>query len=206
MFDLFGTLVEDAREEIYPEMARVLGLQREEFRRRWGKFYPERTAGKMTFAGSIAAMGFEGACVEEAARIRTDEVARGLSALRPGALELLEGLTVPFGLLSNASVEVPELWPASPLARFFPRPLFSCEVGLMKPQPEIYRLACERLGRRPEECLFVGDGGDDEHTGAAAAGMTPVQVENGRPRADAARFVITSLYELTGILRDGTPH
>ena len=45
----------------------------------------------------------------------------------------------------------------------------------MKPDPEIYNLACERLGISPTKTVFVGDGGFDELQGATAVGMRPVQ-------------------------------
>jgi putative hydrolase of the HAD superfamily len=46
----------------------------------------------------------------------------------------------------------------------------SAEAGARKPQPEIFRLALERLGVAPERALHVGDSGDDED-GARAAGL-----------------------------------
>ena len=45
----------------------------------------------------------------------------------------------------------------------------------MKPDPEIYNLACERLGIVSAKAVFVGDGGFDELQGAAEVGMRPVQ-------------------------------
>lgn len=206
VFDLFGTLVEDARDEIYPAMAAVLGLTREEFRLGWGKLYTERGTGKMTFAESIVAMGFERSLAEEAAKIRAAEVFRSLGAVMPGAEDLLQALPVPFTLLSNASVEVPAAWPVCRLARFFADPLFSCDIRLMKPDPAFYRLASERLGMKPEECAFVGNGGDDEIAGAAAAGMTAVQLLGGLPLAGEARFVIQSLAEIPEVIGLGARH
>lgn len=35
--------------------------------------------------------------------------------------------------------------------------VYSHEVGMEKPDPRIYRLACERLGVRPEEAVFLDD-------------------------------------------------
>lgn len=35
--------------------------------------------------------------------------------------------------------------------------ILSCEVGMMKPEPEIYSLAIERLGVKPDECIFIDD-------------------------------------------------
>jgi putative hydrolase of the HAD superfamily len=44
-------------------------------------------------------------------------------------------------------------------------------VGLHKPQPEIYRLACERLAVEPAEAVFVDDLRENCE-GAEAVGMT----------------------------------
>jgi putative hydrolase of the HAD superfamily len=55
--------------------------------------------------------------------------------------------------------------------------VFSVEVGICKPDPEIYLTACRRLGVEPRECVYVGDGGSRELTGAAAVGMTPVRLD-----------------------------
>lgn len=46
----------------------------------------------------------------------------------------------------------------------------SCEVGMRKPDPSIYRLTCERLGVEPERALFVDDLPVNVH-GATAVGM-----------------------------------
>ena len=35
--------------------------------------------------------------------------------------------------------------------------IYSHEVGLSKPDPRIFALACERLGRKPSEVIFVDD-------------------------------------------------
>ena len=48
----------------------------------------------------------------------------------------------------------------------------SHEVKLLKPDPHIYELACRRLGVRPEDAAFVGDGGSNELAGAEEAGLT----------------------------------
>jgi phosphoglycolate phosphatase-like HAD superfamily hydrolase len=52
--------------------------------------------------------------------------------------------------------------------------VFSYEVGVIKPDQEIYTYACERLGVAPGDAWFVGDGGSDELRGARAAGLRPV--------------------------------
>jgi FMN phosphatase YigB (HAD superfamily) len=49
--------------------------------------------------------------------------------------------------------------------------VISGEVGLHKPQPEIYLLACERLEVEPREAVFVDDLREN-CAGAEAVGMT----------------------------------
>ena len=51
--------------------------------------------------------------------------------------------------------------------------VISGEVGLYKPQPEIFRLGAERVGLAPAECVFVDDLRENCE-GAEAVGMTAV--------------------------------
>jgi putative hydrolase of the HAD superfamily len=51
--------------------------------------------------------------------------------------------------------------------------VISGEVGLHKPQPEIFTLSCERVGLAPEECVFVDDL-KENCVGAEAIGMTAI--------------------------------
>ena len=51
--------------------------------------------------------------------------------------------------------------------------VISGEVGLYKPQPEIFHLGAERVGLRPAECVFVDDLRENCE-GAEAVGMTAV--------------------------------
>ncbi len=59
------------------------------------------------------------------------------------------------------------------LEELFDTAVISADVGLHKPQPEIYRLAAERVGVAPEACLFVDDLREN-CAGAEAVGMTAI--------------------------------
>jgi putative hydrolase of the HAD superfamily len=50
------------------------------------------------------------------------------------------------------------------------------QVGRCKPDPALYLAACRRLGLDPADCLYVGDGGSQELTGAQRAGLTAVRL------------------------------
>jgi putative hydrolase of the HAD superfamily len=51
--------------------------------------------------------------------------------------------------------------------------VISSDVGLHKPQPEIFRLAAERVGVPPEQCVLVDDLREN-CAGAEAVGMTAI--------------------------------
>ena len=55
----------------------------------------------------------------------------------------------------------------------FDETVISGDVGLHKPQPEIYTMACKRLGVEPGDCVFVDDLRENI-TGAEAVGMTAI--------------------------------
>jgi epoxide hydrolase-like predicted phosphatase len=77
------------------------------------------------------------------------------------------------------------------LSELFDAVVISAEVGLHKPQPEIYRLAAERLEVEPSACLFVDDL-KENCDGAEAVGMTAI-------RHRSAPETIARLTELTGV-------
>lgn len=53
--------------------------------------------------------------------------------------------------------------------------VFSEEVGMRKPDPEIFRLACRLLEVEPAEAMYVGDNLETDVKGASAAGLATVQ-------------------------------
>ena len=59
--------------------------------------------------------------------------------------------------------------------RNFDEAIISYEQGIRKPDPEIYQCMIERLNLKPDECLYVGDGGSRELYGAKEVGMRPLQ-------------------------------
>jgi putative hydrolase of the HAD superfamily len=51
----------------------------------------------------------------------------------------------------------------------------SSKIGVRKPEPRFYEIACELLGVQPEECIFLDDLGINLKP-AAAMGMTTIKV------------------------------
>lgn len=67
--------------------------------------------------------------------------------------------------------------------------LISCDVGLRKPDPAIFHLACARLGVAPGEALFLDDSAAMV-AGATAAGLTAIHVTDHEAAATAARALL----------------
>lgn len=117
--------------------------------------------------------------IRAAAGIR---VRRFQDALRriPGAnvamLKRLRGAGLRLGLVSNADAMEVASWKGCPLTGLFDSEVFSCEAGLVKPEPAIYRKCLDELGLQAGECMFVGDGGSNELAGAKEVGLTTVFV------------------------------
>jgi len=189
IFDFFGTLVDNfsvrEHERVLSEMAKVLSAPRDDFARMWVETFPDRATGIFpTVEANIEyicrALGclVADALIRAASDIRLRFIRRTLKP-RHGVLDTLvqlraEGFKI--GLITDCSSELPNLWPSTPFAPLIDVAVFSCHVGVRKPDPNIYRLACRRLGVAPQNCLYVGDGSSKELTGASAVGMQPLLI------------------------------
>ena len=93
-------------------------------------------------------------------------------------VKTLKRMGFSLGVISNADVTDNASWSESPLYPYFDDAVFSCDVGFVKPGREIYERALSRLGAKPEEAVFIGDGGSEEHKGAKELGMITVCAEH----------------------------
>jgi putative hydrolase of the HAD superfamily len=73
-------------------------------------------------------------------------------------------------------------------------------VGLHKPDPRIFELACSRLDAEPEDCAHIGDHFYSDILGARAAGLRPVMIDRKGGGCVASVTVIGSLDEIEGAL------
>jgi putative hydrolase of the HAD superfamily len=116
--------------------------------------------------------------IEEATRQRQARFDYALTTqVSPDVIDTLRKLREQgyrIALISNASTAEVQAWPESPLSSLFDVSVFSCHVGMKKPDPAIYHYTAGQLGVDTRHCVFVGDGGSDEHHGAHASGMVPL--------------------------------
>lgn len=81
-------------------------------------------------------------------------------------------------LISNADKIDILHWEDSPLAKLFDEVIFSCEVGVLKPDKKIYEIALDRMKTEASKGMFVGDGGSDELLGAKNIGLNTIMASH----------------------------
>ena len=225
IFDLFGTLIQTVTPDHYnlmlDELAGMLNVNAEAFANRWRETVAEREMGLLggisdLLASTAAAAGHTPSTTNVAdAQRRWLAIAEGWLTPRDDArttLTAIHATGAKVGILSNCSAEVPPLWPTAGLADLFDHLVFSCDVGAMKPAAAVHEAAYANLGVDPKRCMFVGDGGARELTGASAVGMEAVLLRapgeehtafDSFYRKDALEWpgtVITSLSELIALV------
>jgi putative hydrolase of the HAD superfamily len=202
VFDFFGTLTPSTPEHVWAEHASrsagPLGIGTAAWRRALDGSFAERVTGALgdlpaTFRELARRCGVHPAddVLAEACAARMS-AQRELFTLRSDALAVLaeirsRGLRV--GVLSDCTFELAQCWPDLDVAGMVDARVLSCEVGRRKPDPELFRMIARGLGVTPANCLYVGDGGGSELSGASACGMRavmlraedwPANVANGR--------------------------
>jgi len=125
--------------------------------------------------GAIAGAGGAGVCADMPELVREVRA----SGLRTG-------------LLTNNLVEIRDLWrPLLPLDELFDDVVDSSEVGLRKPDPAIYLLACGRLGGVDPEAVIFLDDAESNVEAAREVGMIGLVVTYGDPHVrDEVRSLI----------------
>ena len=189
VFDLFGTVVDedgDRTTQMFEEICQLWDVPSDSFQKPWHDTRRMRRTGafktlreQFDYVCSDLGITPSRGDMANAEQLFMDTRMRTLEP-RLGSLETLQALKAMGllrGLVSNCSSWDCDLWNRSELAPHIDAPVLSAAVGLIKPDRRIFQLACKRLGVLPEECLYVGDGGNDELTAAKAMGMQAVLIQ-----------------------------
>lgn len=185
VFDLFHTLTSgDVLRLPDRGTSEILGVSREDWNRQLFSYSDDRLRGKITDPFTIIERMAHAIdpkitqkTIAEAVKNRVERFRYALINIQESTLNTLEKLKQSgklIGLISNADVNEVVGWEDSPLKKYFDSIVFSCRVGYVKPEREIYEIALEELGVMAEDVLYVGDGGSDELLGAKKSGMKTV--------------------------------
>ena len=150
--------------------------------------------------------------LEKLVEIRNNRYQKSLTDIHPDILSTLKELKesgIKLCLVSNADIIDKKYWGISPLKEYFDAVIFSCDVGIVKPDGKIYQLAMDKLNVSAADSIFAGDGGSNELYGAKAAGMATVLTEfltqkdrqTKEKIAESADYIISDFKEILNIVK-----
>jgi putative hydrolase of the HAD superfamily len=187
VFDFFGTLTPISPDEAWASNAATLaatfGVPPAALVAVLDESFPDRITGQlgsvrqtMRALANRLGVALADEQLDEASTVRRERQ-EAMFALRPEALAVigrLRGDGLRIGLLSDCTSELPDAWSRLPLSRVVDAAVFSCVEGMRKPDPRLFQAVAARLRADPARCLYVGDGGGSELTGASSVGMRAV--------------------------------
>jgi putative hydrolase of the HAD superfamily len=217
LFDLYDTLVHASGDgSFYRGVPAALGVDQG----RWLVAY--RALGRAAMLGDVPDMtarvllacrdvgqprghGLVAAVVRE----QLPQFYAGIS-LDPLALTTLDALRAAgfrLAVVSNAARASERLLDIFGLRARMNTVTMSYALGVVKPDPRIYRAALDALRVRAAEAAFVGDGRDGELRGAQQLGLRTILIERGLPHTASARadadLICTDLAGVTRALLPG---
>jgi putative hydrolase of the HAD superfamily len=186
LFDFFNTLTGAVRRgSRHADIARLLGCRPETWVAALDRTYHERAAGRYgTAIAGLRRLALEAGGRPDCAGLVAAIEAR-LDALRadapirpdaPATLRTLRQMGLRTAVVSDCWFELPVYLPRLPIGKLLDAHVFSVNVGATKPHPAMYLTACAELGVEPHECVYLGDGGSLELTGARVLGMIAIRL------------------------------
>lgn len=118
------------------------------------------------------------------------------------AFRRLKARGIRIGLISNWDTRLQRIFEGLRLAPMLDTVVSSASVGLHKPDPRIFELACRRVGVDPSDCAHVGDHEYADIIGAEAVGMRAVLIdrhEGAKPDRELFVRTLDCLEEVLGL-------
>lgn len=181
IFDLGGVMVEWQPQDFLMERFHNAATEKKVYSLTFGSVeWAALDAGRITrFAanqamlekGRLAGYGFE---VQEVIDNWTDMLKTQHRVADVAAKLRQRGFSLYY--LSNIPADVLELLQQRSFWRLFDGGVASCEVDLLKPQPEIYQTLLKKYSLLPKECIFIDDN-EDNVRAAYEQGITGISMK-----------------------------
>jgi putative hydrolase of the HAD superfamily len=157
---------------------------------------------------ALGAVGLDDAALAERCGAAYNRYRKEHLQIWPGALELLLALRargLKLALVTNGFAETHrEKIVLLQLEDAFDEVFIADEVGMLKPDPRLFALACERLGVAPAAAAMVGDRYERDVRGSHEVGLFTVwlnvrdeTVPAGAPQPDA---IVSAIADVEGVL------
>lgn len=116
------------------------------------------------------------------------------------ALARLRAAGIRLGVVSDWGHGLEAILLELELGSYFEFLVVSSRLGVSKPNPQVFRMALQRVGVAPDEAVYIGDTYLKDVLGARAAGISPVLLDRDRrwPKVDCAR--VDDLYGLLDLV------
>ena len=185
VFDMFETLVTHFESPVYmaKQICADIGITELKFREIWDRTDKDRTLGKKTLeevieiilrANNRYSCNLFQTIIEKRKQSKIECFNHMHSEIIP-MLTAIKEMNIKIGLITNCYFEERDVIRSSVLFDYFDAVCMSCELGLQKPNVEIFRKCTQALAVNSNECLYVGDGGSFELETAQMIGMHPIQ-------------------------------
>jgi putative hydrolase of the HAD superfamily len=182
LFDLYDTLVWSDLPPHQDRLSTRIGVTEETLRRAFDATGPSRHVGAFGSAEGDMAAILRACGVDAGSNFIRDLTLNHLAFLMRNGVQLyddtlpvlrkLRSCGIKTAIISNCDHWTRSVFTALPLEQEVDEIILSFEVGLKKPDAEIYRLSLNRLGVQPERAVFVDD--QSEYCeGARALGIRP---------------------------------
>ena len=181
LFDWNNTLVSFEWDDDLVEAGHRAGLGHDDpdFTARWRETMLGGSVGDRRYADILRGLGVADPNAFIDAEHEVWRPAHQVLGSAQAMLDSLRGRGIKTGLVANSWPEPARVLrrdvEESGLADLLDVLVFSAEVGVRKPDPEIFLHALRVLGVDPIDAMFVGDGLETDVQGAADVGMTTVQ-------------------------------
>ena len=185
IFDMFETLITHYESPVYmgKQIANDIGIAEQKFREIWNATDDDRTLGKRSFEDVIEEILNVNNCysLELFEKIVTKRILSKKECfehIHPEIIPLFSSLkekNIKIGLITNCYFEERDVINKSIFFDYFDSICMSCELGIKKPDIEIFQKCMHDLEVVAEECIYVGDGGSFELETAQSLGMHPLQ-------------------------------
>jgi putative hydrolase of the HAD superfamily len=210
LIDVYDTILSSQFAPRMEALVAPLRIPVGEWLAEWDKLREDRDRGRVTLAASftrtLRAFGVdpEPDLVADLLR-RNAELARSYTRLYEDTVPFLEWLRsngIATALVSNCEESTRGRLEHLGIIPLVDAVVLSCEVGSMKPYPEIYTTALDELGIAAVDAVFI----DDQPTfcvGAEAVGVRPIQIVRGQEDGDASQWnfpVVHSLFAASPLL------
>ncbi len=185
IFDMYETLITHYNCPLYfgGEIAADMGISERQFREIWDGTESQRSVGERSFEQVIADIMIANNCYEKETlalivekRVETKKLL--FRCLHEEILPMLKSLQekqIKIGLISNCFSEEAIVIKESILYPYFDAALLSWDERMQKPDKRIFYRCLEILACKPEECIYIGDGGSYELETAREIGMHAMQ-------------------------------